>query len=71
MVMRMCLQVLGELVYPLREQRYLDLGGTGIAIANLIVRDDSALLLFVQIIFLLIIRNAQLYHSIKIRAQSL
>ena len=49
MVMRMCLQVLGELVYPLRKQRYLDLGGTGIAIVNLVVRDDSALLLFIQI----------------------
>ena len=48
-VMRMCLQMFRELIYPLSEQRYLDLCGTSIAITNLIVRNDSALLLFVQI----------------------
>ena len=49
MVMRMCLQVLGELIYPLRKQRYLDFGRASIAIVNLVIRYDSALLLFVQI----------------------
>ena len=49
MVKRMRLQMLGELIYPPRKQRYLDLCGASVAIVNLVIRYDSALLLFVQI----------------------
>jgi hypothetical protein len=45
----MRLQMLRELIYPLGKQRYLDFSGTGITIVNFEVRNDSALLLFVQI----------------------
>jgi hypothetical protein len=56
------------LIYPLCKQRYLDLCGASVAIVNLVIRYDSALLLFVQI-YSPYLRNAQLYHSTEIYAQ--
>jgi hypothetical protein len=49
MVMRMRLQMLCELINPLGKQRYLDFGGAGVTIVHLEIRNDSALLLFIQI----------------------
>ncbi len=59
LVMRMRFQMLGELINPLRKQRYLNFSGTGITIVNLVVSNDSAFLLFVQI-YSPYFRNAQL-----------
>ena len=47
--MRMRLQMLGELIYPLGKQRYLDFSGAGVTIVHFEIRNDSALLLFIQI----------------------
>jgi hypothetical protein len=45
----MRLQMLRKLIYPFGKQRYLNISGAGITIVNFEVRNDSALLLFVQI----------------------
>jgi hypothetical protein len=46
--MRMRLQMLSQLGYPLGEQCYLNLGGASITVVSFKVRNDSSLLLFVQ-----------------------
>ena len=48
MVLRMCLQVLGELRDPTRENGDLDLGRACVIVATGVVRDDLCLLFFEQ-----------------------
>ena len=60
LVMRMRLQMLGELIYPLGKQRSVDFSGAGVTIVNFEIRNDSALLLFIQIYTPLCVCKAQL-----------